>query len=133
MSWWKRLFGQKAAYFVTPNDIPDLVLGYPNWPIFDSYGAMYRKQPAVRTVVDFMARNIAQLNPKIYQRIDNDDRREWNEHPLAQLLRNPNPSTTRFAHLRDTVSDIAIYDRAYWRKERSRGLIRALVRIPPRG
>lgn len=133
MSLWQRLFGQKAVEFDPPSQAVQVIAGYPSWPFFDSLGEMYRRQPAVRTVVDFMARNVAQLNPKIYMRIGDNDRREWNDHPLAGLLRNPNPTTTRFAHIRDTVADVAIYDRAYWRLLRApnRGLISALVRIPP--
>lgn len=133
MSFIDRLFGRKSIQFVTEaNEISQVVQGYPTgWPIWDSYGLMYRRQPAVRTVVDFLARNIAQLNPKIYMRVDDTDRREWNDHPVAELLRSPNPTTTRYAFLRDTVADIKIYDRGYWRKVRTRGLITGLVRIPP--
>lgn len=132
-SWFSRFFfGEKAAYFNPPTgEVSSVVLGYPNWPIFDSYGAMYRRQPAVRTVVDFLSKNIAQLNPKIYARRDDQDRQEWNDHPLAELLRNPNPATTRTAHIRDTVADLKIYDVAYWRLLRERGLIRGFFRLPP--
>lgn len=97
---------------------------------WSSYGAMYRKQPAVRTVVDFIARNIAQLNPKVYQRVGNTDRIEDDAHPLAVILRNPNPATSRYAHLRDTVADIAIYDRAYW-EIGGRAFPTTISRIPP--
>jgi HK97 family phage portal protein len=83
-----------------------------------TYGAMYKRQPAVRAVVDFLARNVAQLNAKVYSRISNTDRIEEPDHPLAELLRHPNPVTTRYRHMRDTVSDLAIYDVAYWRKMR---------------
>ena len=48
-----------------------------------TYGAMYRRQPAVRTVVDFLARNVAQLNAKVYERVSNTDRIEVYDHPLA--------------------------------------------------
>lgn len=95
-----------------------------------SYGTMYRRQPAVRAVVDFLARNIAQLNPKVYERVGNTDRLEIGGHPLAVALRNPNPESTRYRHLRDTVSDLAIYDRAYWRKMRS-GRRLSVVRVSP--
>lgn len=91
---------------------------YSDGYIGGSYSALYRRQPAVRAVVDFLARNIGQLNPKVYERVSDTDRVEVSEHPLAVLLRNPNPVTTRYAHLRDTVADLAIYDRAYWRKLR---------------
>ncbi len=94
-----------------------------------SYTAMYRRQPAVRAVVDFLSRNIAQLNAKVYERLDNADRLELDGHPLAVLLRKPNPVTTRYAHMRDTVADLAIHDRAYWLKIRS-GRNLAVQRIP---
>jgi HK97 family phage portal protein len=96
-----------------------------------SYGLMYRRQPAVRSVVDFLAINIAQLNPKVYERVDDNDRKDVTQHPLALLLQYPNPATTRFTHIRDTVSDLGIYDRAYWRKLRLRGRVAGVVRLPP--
>lgn len=96
-----------------------------------AYGQMYRQQPAVRAVVDFLARNIAQLNPKVYERLSGTDRVEVGDHPLAVLLRNPNPNATRFRHLRDTVADLAIYDRAVWVKARQGGTVRGVLRRPP--
>lgn len=133
MSFWRDLFGlgTKGVEFHGNTDAQAQVIGYPGWPIFDSYGSMYRMQPAVRTVVDFLADNGAQVSPKIFARIDDTNRRPWNDHPLAELLRRPNPSTSRFVHFRDTFSDLAIYDVAYWRKLRARGLTRGFLRLPP--
>lgn len=99
-------------------------------PVWSSYASMYRKQPAVRSVVDFLSRNIAQLNPKCYERLGNTDRLEIGEHPLAELLRHPNPDATRFRHLRDTVADIAVFDVAYWEKYGD-GLGTQVVRLSP--
>lgn len=96
----------------------------------NTYGAMYRNQPAVRAVVDFMARNIAQLNGKVYERVSDTDRVEANDHPLAALMRNPNPVTTRYRHMFATVADMSIYDRAYWRKIRV-GRSFSVVRVSP--
>jgi HK97 family phage portal protein len=95
-----------------------------------TYGAMYKRQPAVRAVVDFLARNVAQLNAKVYERLSNTDRIEVPDHPLAELLRYPNPETTRYRHMRDTVSDLAIYDVAYWRKMRANRRL-FVVRVSP--
>jgi HK97 family phage portal protein len=95
-----------------------------------SYGAMYRRQPAVRAVVDWLARNIAQLNPKVYERVGDTERVENGSHPLAVVLRNPNPATTRYSHLRDTVADLAVYDLAYWVKDRPE-FPRSVTRIAP--
>ena len=105
-------------------------LTYGNGFYCNTYGAMYRRQPAVRAVVDFLARNIAQLNGKTYERLSDTNRMEVNDHPLSVLLRNPNPRTTRYLHMFSTVADIAIYDRAYWRIIR-RGRTTAVVRLSP--
>ena len=96
-----------------------------------NYGQIYRQQPAVRTTVDFLARNIAQLNPKVYERLAQNDRLELPDHPLTKLLRHPSLSVTRFSHIRDLVADLAIYDRAYWLKIRRRGRLVGLGRIRP--
>jgi HK97 family phage portal protein len=118
---------QKAVEF-SPEVIETIRSGV--WP-WGTYAAMYARQPAVRTVVDFLASNIGQLNPKVYQRVSNQDRLEVDSHALAELLRQPNPRITRFGFWRDTVSDRAIYGRAYWEKLRSGGRVRGLRRIPP--
>lgn len=131
MSFWDRLFGKKSVSYVGTST-PDSVAGYPSlWGWSDSYSALYRSQPSVRTVVDFIATNFAQLNPKVYQRLEDNDRRDWFDHPVAELLRNPNPTVSRYNFYRATQADLCIYDRAYWKKERKSGLVRALVRIPP--
>lgn len=99
------------------------------WPTGTAYGLIYRRQPAVRTVVDFLAKNIAQLNPKVYLRTSGSDREEIDMHGLAVLLRRPNPDTTRFRLLRDLVSDIAVHDRAYLQKDQV-PFPKAIVRVP---
>lgn len=114
----------------TRNMVSVRTVTYTDGYLGGSHAAMYKRQPAVRAVVDFLARNIAQLNPKVYERVGDTDRVEVNDHPLAVLLRNPNPSTTRYAHLRDTVADLAIYDRAYWRKIRLGGRL-FVARVAP--
>ncbi|MEE3918203.1 phage portal protein [Micromonospora sp. BRA006-A] len=93
------------------------------WPAYASqlgghqsmtYAAIYRTQPAVRTVVGFLARNLAQLGLHAYRRLDDDDRQRPTDHPIAALLRVPNPTTTTFRLIRALVSDLAIFDDAYW-------------------
>jgi HK97 family phage portal protein len=134
MGWFRRYFldpdptpaGVKAAEFHP--DVYDTIrqLGW----YCGTYGKMYRQQPAVRTVVDFLARNVAQLNAKVYERVSNTDRVEVWDHPVAELLRKPNPATTRYRHMFATVADMAIYDVAYWRiiRQPSRS---AVIRISP--
>lgn len=84
-----------------------------------TYAAIYRSQPAVRTVVGFLARNIAQLGLHAYRRLSDTDRERLTDHPVARLLARPNPSTTTYRLIRALVSDIAIYDNAYWVKLRA--------------
>jgi HK97 family phage portal protein len=84
-----------------------------------TYGAIYRTQPAVRTVVSFLARNLAQLGLHAYRRVSDTDRQRLIDHPVARLLSEPNPTTTAFRLVRALVSDVAIYDDAYWVKLRA--------------
>jgi len=97
-----------------------------------SYEALYRSQPNVRTVVDFLARNMAQLRTKLYRRLSDAERREERDHPLAVMLRHPNPRVSRFEFFRDLESDLDVFDNFVALKilapESGR---RALLRIPP--
>lgn len=94
------------------------------------YAEIWRTQEAVRTVVSFLARNIAQLGVGLYERVGDTDRRRLQDHPLAEMLRRPNPWTSRYRFIQALVCDFAIYDNAYWLKTRDGGA-NALVRIPP--
>jgi HK97 family phage portal protein len=94
------------------------------------YAEIFRTHGSVRTVVAFLARNIAQLGTALYQRRDDADRQRLQDHPLAQLLRKPNPYTTPYRLINSLVSDFAIYDNAYWLKTNFQDQ-RGLVRIPP--
>lgn len=81
-----------------------------------TYQALYRAQPNVRTCVDFLARNFAQLNLKAYSRVSQTDRVELFDHPFGRTLRRPNPRTSRFRMMRDTYSDQLVYGNALWVK-----------------
>ena len=74
---------------------------------------MYETQPAVKTVVDFLARNVAQLPLKVYRR-DGEDRRRDRDGPMALLLEHPNPHQTRYELIRDLMGDLKLYDFALW-------------------
>lgn len=95
-----------------------------------SYAEIYRTQPAVRTVVDFFSRNIAQLGLQVFRRISDTDRVRLTsaDHLLPRTLAKPNPSTTRYRFIESTVQDIGIYANAYWLKVRANEL--GLVRLP---
>jgi HK97 family phage portal protein len=95
------------------------------------YAAIYRTQPEVRVVVEFLARNVQQLALQTFQRLGDRDRRRLRDHPLAQLLRKPNTFTHGNRLIRDLVSDRGIYDRALWVKTFNADGSPALLSLPP--
>lgn len=94
------------------------------------YATIFRTQESVRTVVSFLARNIAQLGLATFERVGDADRQRLQDHPLAVLLRRPNPWTSRYRFINALIHDFAIYDNAYWLKTNDNGVF-GLVRIPP--
>ena len=100
--------------------------------LFMEYAEIWRRQPQVRTVVSFLARNTAQLGLHVYRRVSDTDRERVTDHPLAELLGRPNPRTTPYRFKEALVSDMAIYDNAFIAKVRYRDQPRALVRVDPR-
>jgi len=97
------------------------------------YATLYRKQGSVRTVVDFLARNIGQLALHTFRRVDETDRAREREHPFARLMARPNPHTTGYRLFFSLVADRGIYDRALWVKSvNSKTGDDELIRIPPR-
>ncbi|HXG56685.1 MAG TPA: phage portal protein [Vicinamibacterales bacterium] len=95
-----------------------------------TYAAIYRTQPNVRTCVDFLARNVAQLGLHVYRAVSDTDRVRLREHDLAQWFRAPNPATTRYRLVESLIQDLAVYLNAYWAKVREDDRIN-LVRLPP--
>lgn len=97
---------------------------------YADYAEIWRKQPAVRMVVSFLARNIASLGLHAFRRESDTDRVRLTDHPLAALLSRPSPVTTRYRLINGLVHDLGIYDMGYWGKVAD-GANRALVRVPP--
>lgn len=96
-----------------------------------TYAQLWRTQPAVRTVSDFLARNVAQLGLKVYRRVGDDDRRHLPDHPFARTLAAPNPVRSKYAWINALVHDLAIYDVAFHAKVRAADGRVALLRLPP--
>ncbi len=97
------------------------------------YATLYRTQPNVRTCVDFLARNIAQLGLHVFQRVGETDRKRLRDHPLAQLLAQPLPpefKVSRYRLIESLIADLAIYFNAYWVKMQANGRL-GLLRVPP--
>jgi HK97 family phage portal protein len=96
------------------------------------YAALYRTQPEVRTVVDFLARNIAQLGLHVFRRVSDTDRVRLAGHELAAWLKEPNYATTQYRLFETLMQDMGIYFNAYWLKVPLRDPARlGLVRLPP--
>ena len=75
---------------------------------------LWRTQPYLRTVVTFLARNIAQLGLHAFERVSDTDRRRVLDDPLARVLSRPNPRQTTYELVYALVADLALYDEAFW-------------------
>lgn len=95
------------------------------------YATIWKTQPHVRTVVGFLARNIAQIGLHAFERTSDTDRRRLTDHPLAELIAKPNPRTTRYRLIDALVNDLGIFDVACWAKMKSNGQPAGLLRLPP--
>jgi len=98
-----------------------------------TYEAIYRSQPNVRTVVSYLATNVAQVAIHTFQRVTDFDRVRVRDHPVAQALDNPWPGVTQYRLLEATVSDVAVYGQAFWLKVAYPGASDrlGLYRLPP--
>lgn len=75
---------------------------------------LWKTQPHFRTVVSFLARNVAQLGLHSFERAGEDDRRRDRSSPLAQVLRDVDGTMTTYDLIYALVGDLSLYDRAYW-------------------
>ena len=96
----------------------------------ESYARIYRAQPQVRTVVAFLARNVADLGLQVFRRTSDTDRQRVTDHPFARLLASPMEGVVPYRFKETLVSDLCIYDTYYAVKLRTpRGL--QLLRLNP--
>lgn len=78
-----------------------------------SYAWMYTNSPAVRTVIDVIARNVGQLDLRLYEEVNDADRQPKPDHPAALSLRYPNEDTPADSFIRSLFLDFLIYNNAY--------------------
>jgi len=101
-----------------------------------TYSELWRSQPAVRTVIGFVARNIAHLGIDVFTKNGpgGSDRRKATDHPLTRLLNDPLPGSkwNRYRLINWTVHELCIYDAAHWLKVRGDDGQLALMPIPRR-
>lgn len=74
---------------------------------------LWRTQPHLRTVVDFLCRNMAQLGLHVFVS-DGEDRERDRTSEVARVLARPNPHMTTYELIFATVGDMALQNRAYW-------------------
>lgn len=93
---------------------------------------VWRTQPAVRTVVGFLAANIAQVPLHAFLRLPNGDRRRETDSPLARVVRSPHPKVTAYEAMEELVVDATMWDRYAALKVQPSGSVDVqLVRLPP--
>lgn len=97
-----------------------------------SYGWLYAQQPAVRSVIDYIARNIAQLSLDVYEHVADGEVEKRDDHPAAKALQNPNSFTPGQKLIFDLVASFLIYDNAYLLKMRAGpGEPLVMLNLPP--
>lgn len=75
---------------------------------------LWETQHSVRMVVDFLSRNIGQLGLPVFQRVDDGGREKLRDSPLARALAAPNAQMTTYDLIVALVSDLALFDQAWW-------------------
>lgn len=96
------------------------------------YEWMYQHSPSARTVIDLIARNIAQLDIRLYEESGTDQRTPRPDHPAADTIKKPNSDQTADLFVFALVRDFLIYDNAYALKFRGAPSDPVtLVPIPP--
>lgn len=96
-----------------------------------SAAQLWKSQPHLRTVVSFVARNIAQLGVHVYDRIDDDDRKRNRDNDFSRALRDPGDGQTTYSLIFALVGDKMLYDRAYWLPWLDKEGNPRIRRIPP--
>ena len=79
-----------------------------------SASQLYETQPALRSVVSFLADNVAGLPLKCYVRQPDGGRERDRESALALVLKNPNAWMTGHELIRATVSEYLLHDDSVW-------------------
>lgn len=74
---------------------------------------LHRTQPNLRAVVDFRARNVAQLGLHVFKPVAEGRERDRTS-AAARVLANPNPAQTGYQLMYSLVADMDLYDEAFW-------------------
>jgi len=130
VSWWSRLFqrGQSVLPY-DPYDAAQRVLPDPYEPFIGSavpiadpgqplalaqrhdIEKIWRAQPNIRKIVDFIARNVATIPLHVHERVSDTDRQRVKDHPLDALMALPRAGVSPFRFWHAVLSDALLYDR----------------------
>lgn len=91
-----------------------VVVGDNFWVLEHSSPAeLYRTQPHLRTVITFLARNLAQIPVHCYARRSDSDRPRVTDDPICGLLSAPNSTMTGYDFIQAVVSSLKLYDETF--------------------
>ena len=127
MSWFTETFGRLVASlqrFAQPAALKTTFMGRevdyaqhdmraPRDPQNMTVEDLWATQPHLRTVIDFRARNIAQLGVQLFA-ADGEQRSRVRGTSVSKLLGRPNPYMTGYDLIYDLVASRSLYDTAYW-------------------
>jgi HK97 family phage portal protein len=92
----------------------------------------YKNSPAVRTVIDLIANNAAQLDLRLYEEVAPDERKEKADHAAMESLRHPNAAMSSDQFIRYMFKAFLLYGNAFASKHRRPGSARTqFVVLPP--
>jgi HK97 family phage portal protein len=110
------VLSESAPTFARSTFYPSTGIGLTN--LFASYGAIYKAQLWVYTLVRKRALATRRLPFKVYRREGDGGRTEQRDSPFAKLLRFPNPRMSAALMWEWTSSTLDIYGEAIWLKVR---------------
>jgi len=84
-----------------------------------TYGALYKAQPSVATVVDKIAASAARLTVRVWDNTPATGRVQDTDSALARLIADPCMEMSPFNFYRWTVATYEIYGEAFWLKQRN--------------
>ncbi|MDF0598980.1 phage portal protein [Psychromarinibacter halotolerans] len=90
-----------------------------------------RKVPVVRNCLSLLAGSVAGLENGVFRRVGEDRVERRVDHPVAKLLRNPNPRQTGFDFIYQMVDDLCAEGDFYAEKVFEGGEVVALWRMEP--
>lgn len=106
-------FGAKAPTGASSGAAPDVTVDLSGMR-GQTVEKLWREQPNLRTVIGFLARNVAQLGLHSFEKSTEGNHVRVRDGALAALIAEPNPNQTTYELVYDLVATLALYDIVYW-------------------